>query len=223
MPDHLLEIDAATDVLDEIEASYLEDLEKHRSLLADFPPDMFREDFKRYRTREMWRIGSYVVFACTLEGIIRRLYLHVTSVLERVDPTSAQAVELRDAIWLKERDAEIAPFNLLRNKVFAHTSFGDPRKDSHPLQITSLWQFAGASVGMGPNGLSFGGISVNIGGKAPERDFPRMEMASLCLDVAKHFTSWFAQYKEIMDIIVGHPDDHLKRAWPGAIQIGRRS
>lgn len=222
IPDHVYEIDAAIDVLNEIESSYVADLDEHRPLIENLKDHVYDERFTRYRSREIWRIGSYVVFVCALEGILRRSYPHLTSTLARINLASARAVEQRDSARLKDREKEMESFNLLRNKVFAHTSFADPRRDSFSLQMTSLWNFSGRAMLLTGVGLLIGGLSITIGGQPAEKEFPLIGLARMCRDAAAHIQSWFDQHLEVMNLILSNTDDEMKRAWPGAIMIARR-
>jgi hypothetical protein len=107
---------------------------------------------QRFRSDFLSRLSTYVMTVCNLDGILKMTYTKFLEALKfkvgealkdkaLILPTDDRKEEL-----IKQREEEIKCYRQLRNKVFAHTSYEAPRKDSEKLQLTSLEFYSGASM-----------------------------------------------------------------------------
>ena len=77
--------DAVIMLLDEICYNYQDDLAENRHLLQIFPPPSI-DEFHRYQRREIWRVGSFIVFALNLERTLKRRYKDLLSFVRKLQP-----------------------------------------------------------------------------------------------------------------------------------------
>lgn len=222
VPHSSIEIDDAIDILNEFEHAHVDDLSEYAGILppGGWPPQD-RRRFRRYKAREVGRVGSYVVFSCTLEGVIVRKYRELLSSLRRFSEGGHQAVESMHAGAVEQRHEEMVDSRTLRNKVFAHTSFADPRDDSVSLQVTSLAHFSGSMPCFTGGRLRVGGASVHIENEDPV-ELPMVGMDDLASKMATHVESWFGMYRDVMEAFLAVTDDDYKANWPAVHMVARR-
>lgn len=223
VPQNVSEIDDGVDVLNEIERSHVSDLNENPDLLpaaGAWPPaDLDR--FRSYKAREVWRIGSYIVFACTLDGVIRRTYEHLVSMLQFFSEAAFRDLESRHRGARDARREGLRDVRRLRNKVFAHTSFADPRGDSRSMQATSLKHFAGSIPVFSDGQMLVGGSSVQIRGDNTA-SLPMVGVSDLASKMGTHVDAWHGMCLDAMHALLALTDDDFKAKWPVVEQVTRR-
>lgn len=127
-PMWLAEIDDAIRVLHEIEAWHAADPPRNEAWAN--PSAM-----ATMQARETARVGSYVVFACALDRLIRKSFGHAMASLPVPDgPAREEYAELANAA-----SDHISEIRHVRNKVFAHPAAIDPKKrDSTTMLMNSV-------------------------------------------------------------------------------------
>ncbi len=216
IPPGLAEFDLNIALLDEICYHYQDDLEKNHHLLEIFPPPDINE-FDRFKIRETWRIGSFIVFALNIELTLKRRFEELLSLMGKFDPVLPNLYNNR----VQERQQEIKKYKFYRNKIFAHTAFGDPKpKDNLSMQATSLAYFNGTIVGITQEGIRLGGMSVNVEEQLPPK-FDSFTFPEMKSDFSKHFLDWYEMYRSICAILQKLTDEEIKRYFEGVVMIRR--
>lgn len=135
-----------------------------------------------------WRVRmiSYINLVYVLEGLVRRTYMNS---LEFLGFFAEGIPELDKDKFLCARKQEIEKFRHWRNKVFAHTSFSDPRGDDLSLQHTSVLLF-GNAFSVYKNHFHLGGIAKSFLGARPNLVLP--DICIMCDHelVTGHFWEW---------------------------------
>ena len=71
--DILFSIDSILKILLEIYYSYKSDIEMNKKLIEKFPPfEVDQSKLDSFIAREIWRIGSFIVFALNLTDILKK-------------------------------------------------------------------------------------------------------------------------------------------------------
>jgi hypothetical protein len=154
------------------------------------------EWFQALEVRFLSRVTAYVVVVCSLDGILIQSYKHFLARLPSLRyatlAPSDQGSEL-----LSARKAEIKDYYFYRNKVFAHTSFADPRDDSPALQHSSLLYYAGNLLYRKEEHLSLGGGSVIVDGK--EEEVPQVSIVGGYQEIIDHYLKWETMFIDVLD------------------------
>lgn len=204
IPPALVEIDHGIAVLNEIEQAQVADLAKNAADLSGDPPYLNVD--QRFISRELWRIGSYVMFATTLSGVIEGSYRDTKRLLERCDRRAFRRIGQRHAVRRKARRDELAETRSVRDRVFAHTAYAEEdKRDTPDVRSASLIYFSAKSIALGPTGMG-----IVVPGKA-WRDLPMVTVERLSLTMTVHATEWFSLLGEATDALASVPDDTLLR------------
>lgn len=232
------EIDAGLAVLFEIDQAHKVDLEANAAWLPDrwTPSEHATIELRhvgprlpRFKAREVWRIGSYVMFWCTLEQVVKHEYRQILGLLQRIAPGAKVALEGSSITELEDRDAEMRPIRELRNKIFAHTAYAEPRGDDLATQFTSLVHFSGADFVISKAGVALGGTTVipDRHGIAPHfrsgtQRFEEVTVSTLVERAVQHFVSWWSMYKIVLAALQAMPDADVRAAWPAVVRVIRQ-
>lgn len=135
-----------------------------------------------------WRVRmiSYINLVYVLEGLVRRTYMNS---LEFLGSFTEGIPELDRDKFLRAREQEIEKFRNWRNKVFAHTSFSDPRGDNLSLQHTSVLLF-GNAFSVYKNHFHLGGIAKSFLDAQPNIVLPDICIMCDHESMARHFGEW---------------------------------
>jgi len=205
---HLLEIDGIVSLLNEIDEHYKIDIDKNKTILisSHLHCQNALDSFNGFKARELWRIGSYIIFSLNLEGVLKRVYKETFDVMNEVEP--GNSVEYKKLI--EERKGEIKHLKYYRNKIFAHPAFGSPRKENNlSMQRTSLAYFSGSFVSKTSEGIQLGGGAVVVGGQdAPH--FEQLTFKSLVKNFDTHIQNWYEMYKYLTKTLCAVNDKHVK-------------
>jgi len=157
-------------LLNEIEKQREVDLQRHKDIFAASVFEMPRD----FQLRDIWRIGSYVVFACTLDACLRDLFRRLVEIHLKVigNPSRTSA------------PAPIEAIRLWRNKVFGHSAWherekqrkGKPIENSTTL-TTSLTMLS--IRGMTPRGVRLGAATYGLEGEQPSHPFEAIDFDEL--------------------------------------------
>jgi hypothetical protein len=219
IPSNLRVINSAVRVLNEIEKSWNMDIEQGMLRFgAGDPKDPNPVD--SFSVREVWRIGSYIVFACTLELVLLKDFRDLLARLKSLSVHEYHTIKDCTDQQLTARRAETADVFEIRNKVFGHTSFGSPQQDSRSLQLTSLEYLTGNGVFWGPDGLTLGALTIGVEGQEVPY-LPQMSMARLTSLMGPHLNGWLEMYRIVMGAMFAISDDHIKEKWKWVERVGR--
>lgn len=184
--------------------------------------------------KQRYLLGSYIVLCCNLEQIIIKEYEHIKKHISEMVTNPP----FNDALSLKDRKQEILKYKTYRNKIFAHTAFGDPRGEDDFTLEESLQFFSGASVGTSMaqvddpkvEHLAIGGISGNLPWccfpdnpprPATSLSFGSLKFSELQSDMEQHYSAWFSMYDTAMEIIKNTTGQDIKNKKPEIIGIRR--
>ena len=122
-------IDKILELLEEIVKAQQMDLNSNKDLLQNVPQLTPQEYmcFEVFKLRGLWRIGSFIIFALNLEGILIQEYKKLMTIHSHLGFQS----EIYHKNLLHQRKAEIEKYRLYRNKIFAHTAFGSLQKNDN--------------------------------------------------------------------------------------------
>jgi hypothetical protein len=216
IPSGLSAIDSVIALLDEIYRNYQDDIKMSQHLLQDFPPSDI-EEFHAFRRREVWRIGSFVVFALNLEQILRQQYGNLRSFVERLHPNTNISFDE----MIERRKGEIEGCKYYRDKIFAHTAFGAPRReDNRSMKATSLAYLAAQMTSVSPDGIALGGASVVVGEEEPPT-FQRLDFPKMVSDFRHHLREWRRMYHDLCVILQDSADDDIRECIGDAVEIRR--
>lgn len=203
-------------LLDEICYNYQDDLAENRHLLQSFPPSSI-DEFHRYQRREIWRVGSFIVFALNLERTLKRRYKDLLSFVRKLQPD----VDALSNNLVHKRKMEIKKYKYYRDKVFAHTAFGMPRdEDNLSMQATSLSYLETMMGGITPDGIRIGGVSVVVGEQDPPK-FEAFTFPEMVSDFGKHFLEWREMFSDLCNILQDSTDDEIKQHIGDVVKITR--
>lgn len=220
-PGFMAEIDSTIAVLNAIETAHRDDLAANPWLVER--TDVSIAAYKAYRPRDVWRVGSYVMFATTLEGVVEKRYAWLMDMLGAHDPTWRTRHEALHAEAHVTRKKEMKPLRAVRNKVYAHTAWAQPQKSDPPeVQAASMWYFAGEGGGITADGLQFGGYHLGTDG-VHSHMLPAMSMKWLLDHYPVHLAGWHEMLVEASERVCEIPDATLK-SWMPAVHtvVGRR-
>src|SRR4030067_2445741 len=215
IPSGLTEFDTNITLLNEIFYHYHDDFARNRYLFEHFPPSAL-DEFNSFKIREIWRIGSFIVFALNIEQILKRRFEESMKFVSKFDPASANPY----SNLVQNRQNEIDKYKYYRDKIFAHTAYGNSKKkDNLSMQATSSAYFNGTFLGISSDGIRLGGFSV-VRDQAPPtfESFTFLEMAS---DFSKHFQEWYKMYHDICTILQNLTDEQIKPHIKGLVMIRR--
>ncbi len=219
-------------VLDEIRAAFEHDLAEHQDHLVNVPgetPEAIVE-FERFKIREVWRIGSFIVSLTTLHGIFEHHLSTLKKLHGRVaSPEQKYALrrELRATGANEERKRQLDVAFDLRNRVFAHTEYGSTeRKGDLSSRYTSLMVFSGNGAAISPDGIEIGAVSVVFGdpmtgnpNQAPP--IPSVRMKGLLETATMYLGGWREMYMLVMRGLLSIPDDAWRKANPNFNRVYR--
>jgi hypothetical protein len=216
LPNGLMGVDSVILLLDEIGYNYQEDLAKNRHLLQSTPPPDI-DKFYSYMRREIWRIGSFIVFALNLELTLERRYKELLDFAIKLQPDSG----VLSSDLAQRRKAETKKYKYYRNKVFAHTAFGRPKPgDNLSIQSTSLAYLDATIGGITPNGISIGGLASIVGGKDPP-EFESFTFPEMASEFSRHFLEWHEMFSNLCKVLQDSTDDQIKQHIDGVVKITR--
>jgi hypothetical protein len=173
LPVYMDEIQRCVDVLNAVERDHVTDVERNAKFLVRDEGELKRrpeavERLERLMQRELYRLVAYLTYSTTLAGVVEEAYDDLLKKLAACDATAATSIRAAHQARIDALEAELAPAVLVRNKVFAHTAFASPRKDSESTRFTSLQYLTGNPYGWGPEGLVIGGRFTFDGDPTPE-------------------------------------------------------
>ena len=184
------------------------------------------ERLLRFKNQETILIGSYVVNARALLGVLAKEYEHTADFLRELAPDRAPA---KDAVKkaIRERNDELRHVKRVRDKVYAHTAFADPRPEDHlGVELTSLLMFTGEDFCVDRHGLTLGVSDVYVSGKIAAHFysgvpsiFPEVSIASLAKDLGEHLPKWHAMFEQILETIGTVPLATVRGAKPNVRRI----
>lgn len=193
-------------VLDHLFIEEKEDYERSEYTKIRLPADVPAfETLQSLKTRFMSRITSYIITICTIDGILKRSYTHFLSCLEQMG-YNHMIPDDRGKELLRCREEEIKDHRFYRDKVFAHTAFGYPRKaDSRSLQHSSLYYFSGNLLYLKDECLALGGGSIIVD---KEERPPELSIIRGYYDLRHHYSLWEDMFTDILEDI---PHEELER------------
>ena len=207
LPDNRQVIDGLIGILRAIGTDFLEDHARNKHLVtvprdSNFNPHAF----DRYKTREIWRVGSYIVFACDLDGIVHKTHEELLDFLGDITP---DVCEMYGEVHRKKipqiRDG-LKEIRKLRNKIFAHTAFAEPYKeDTQEVRKQSMRVVSGYScVELTDKGLIFETLP---GG-------PAVSVPKLSEIMQTYLESWHALFLELISAVAKTPLEKIRENKP---------
>ena len=161
-------------------------------------------EFDGLRVRFISRMTSYIILVCTIDGILMRSYKHLIRCLTEMGCADTLPGDAGKAL-LRQRSAEIKDHRYYRDKVFAHTAFASPRKDSRSLQYSSLAYLTGTIFYMKKDYLALGGGAIIVDSESVEGP-PELSIVKRHGALEEHYTHWERMF---VDILEGIPRDDL--------------
>lgn len=202
----LMAVDSVLAILKEILNNYDKDHLENKEIINEFPPKD-EDAFKSFSRREVWRIGSFIVFALNLKGILKKEYKTLYDIAIK---TRVSGLPGEEAL-VKQREDEVQKFIKYRNKIFAHTAFGSPRpKDNQSMMETSLLYFSGDLISISKSGIGFGGAGVKSGSDNTPV-FESIDHTVVVLEFDEHFKKWHEMYVNLVNKIKSVPDSNLEK------------
>ena len=206
IPRDLDAIDQIICIIEEIENAHQVDV-ANASILRD--ANVGSSAFSRLKNREIWRIGSYIVFLTNLNGVIKESYRQTAQLLH-VLLGGGTRYDLRSDTEVQARADELANVTTLRNKVFAHTAFGSPRpEDTASDRATSLAMLGGSGISWSAAGFRIGSAQVIVGG-APTV-FKGVSFVELAGIVRPFLDAWWSMYRRLTDRLAEIDDETWER------------
>lgn len=182
---------------------YLYDEDSRDEMYSGISPPAFYLP-RDARVRFLARMTAYIVTVCTLDGILRRSYRAFVKALKEMGYTSQVPGDDGTAL-LDDRGKEIEPYQFYRNKVFAHTSYADPMRDSKSLQYSSIDYYSMGFTVRPSNYLALGGGSLII--DKEEEGPPELEIRGGHINIREHYSEWERMFTDIIETI---PRDELE-------------
>lgn len=165
---------------------------KSRLMKGQFHCDWFQQ----LKVRFLTRASGYVITVCSLDGILTQSYRNFVSHLRNLGYKAITPAD-KGAALIASRRGEISDYEFYRHKVFAHTSFADPRKDSASLQHSSLMFYSGNLLFVKEDHLSLGGGSVIVDGI--EEEVPEVSIVGGHETITDHYMKWETMFTDILD------------------------
>jgi hypothetical protein len=215
IPDNLSGFDSSIELLDEIVYSYQDDIKNNKHLLIEFPPKDIT-GFDRFRKRELWRIGSFIIFSLNLELTFKKRF---NALLEFITNFEPNIISFQGS-KLIERSEELKVYRYYRNKLFAHTAFGYPEGDSISTQATSITYFENIPCGITPEGIIIGGITVTTG-EQDSTQFQQITFNKMASDFKNHFSEWHKMFDDLCEKFKYVTDEKLKEVLGSVDKITR--
>ncbi|OAQ20035.1 hypothetical protein [Thermosulfurimonas dismutans] len=200
--DILSSIDSILRILLEIYNSYKSDIKMNKKLIEKFPAIGVKESkLESFIAREIWRIGSFIVFALNLTDILKKEYKNMHDKI---------GDEVNKKI-LKQREDAIKKYRRYRHKIFAHTAFASPKKkeDNCSMQVTSLKYFCGHLIGFTQQGIMLGGAKVVIGNEDCP-NFEQLTFDKMVTDFHKYFGEWYEIYYNRCVELLDYSEEDIK-------------
>ncbi|MBG1241027.1 hypothetical protein [Nostoc sp. NZL] len=108
-------------------------------------PDALRW-INQFRSNFLSRFSTYTITICGLDRMLEKTYKEFLQALKNTRYNSLVPNQEQQKQSLDKRKEEIKYYTLLRNKVFAHTSFAAPQGDLEDLQSASLAFYSGSGM-----------------------------------------------------------------------------
>jgi hypothetical protein len=210
--DHLSYIDRAIEHLNELVLMHTEEHARVGTTeFSDDPPLV-----ERYHRRETICIGAFLCFAVTTEGIIRRHFQIIADELLQWFPVAVNV----DAI-LEEMKTRMADIERPRHKVFAHTAFGDPRKDDNEaMLLAALSYFTSSIMTRDDDGRAVvGGDIAFVGIPGQQAVLPAWKMLDLAEVYSKHVLRWWEHFRELMRPVASLTRAQILAVRPDAVEM----
>lgn len=143
---------------------------------------------ERRDRRAVWRLGSFTVFLCNLDGVLAKQQEWMAQVLEQwfsLPPPELSSERAR-------RAQAIARSKKWRDKVFAHTAYAAPRKEDSPIvRANTLAYASGSMLGIRGDHFTLGGASYCILNEPSEPNpLTPMSMTDLLADAEACIEVW---------------------------------
>ena len=150
-------------------------------------------------TRFLARSTSYVMTVCNLDGILKRSYKEFWNSVSELGflhylPTDRGEKEFH------QRALEISAYRQYRDKVFAHTSFAQPKwrgkTDTKSLQYSSMLFYSGQLLATNSDGgtshfeLTGGGYAIDD----HPPNFPRLSILGDRQNLLSHYSAWESMF-----------------------------
>ncbi|MFH1639975.1 MAG: hypothetical protein ABIB93_06700 [Chloroflexota bacterium] len=153
-------------------------------------------EFDELKIRFLTRMTSYIIIVCTLDGILKKSYLHFACILKHLECHMNQTPTDNEKTLLNQRKTEIENYLFYRHKVFAHTTFDSPRKnDSLSLQLSSLEYFSGTLFYMKKDYLALGGGSIIVD---KEINPPELSIVKGHEHLRVHYSLWEHMFTDVL-------------------------
>jgi hypothetical protein len=143
---------------------------------------------------------AYVLLVCELERIVSKDYKDTCKKLELMGFSAFD-----DTLRIEKRRVEIKKFKLWRDKVFAHTSYTNPRdkkvrkEDNISTQLTSLHFLLGGVLSFSEEGyFQLGGYAINAG-EDEFIPFPIIDIRGDHQGIIDHYNAWEEMFVEIVN------------------------
>ncbi|MEM7204697.1 MAG: hypothetical protein AAF628_30850 [Planctomycetota bacterium] len=163
-------------MLDDIFTQHEEELRGYREVAGNRRPARAPS---RLVTRSLRHLGSSVLFACTLDGLLRRIHA------ETQDDGSTLAGHALQSKPVCKTEGRFGAILTLRNKVFAHTAYAEPRKEDGPgLRLESIGMLSGR-VAPKDRDLHFGGF------KLGRDSLPEISVGDAATIISTHMHRWW--------------------------------
>ena len=159
-------------------------------------PHKDHDKFEKLRLRVLARASSYIITACNIDGNFKRSYGFFLRALSESGIT-IPTQNVQNGI-VSSQKSKLKNLFFYRNKVIAHTSFSDPRRDSVELQMNSDLYYSGQIMHLEQHymGLGTGGFIV----ESPEEEALGFSLVEDHADVVTSFDDWaniFLEYYRI--------------------------
>lgn len=142
---------------------------------------------------------AYVMTVCGLDGILSMSFGHFLKALSLGGVRGHFPSKADVSRSLGDRRKEIADPLLLRNKVFAHTSYAHPQADSRTLQYTSLFYSGMNLISLGKQCLGVGGGQVIV--DKGEIQIPSFKIVESHPTIEAHYREWEKMFTQVVDRI----------------------
>lgn len=155
---------------------------------------------QQFRSSFLSRLSTYIITICGLDGILSRAYEDFLEALKVTKYSSLIPSENSIEEMIKKRSEEINCYSKLRNKVFAHTSYSQPKYgrkiDSEELQSISLGFYSGASMRYATDHVYITIEPPLIEGNA---QIKLSIFGDYFTTIMPHYESWSSMFTEILD------------------------
>lgn len=189
-------LDAVRRGLDILELNYKEELEDNSISWMDNP---FSVEHKERVSRFLSRMTVFVVTVCSVDSILKKGCEQFVNNLGLSEIVNKQEYLLRES--------EIMKWSKMRNKVFAHSSFAQPKYrngvDSRSLQLTSLHFLGGNLLGGSENNYYIGGSYSKYEDEDVDQSIDAsLEKCGIVNDynsIVDHYIEWDKMFKTVLE------------------------